>query len=134
MISSVKLLGNYIQIKVGHLNCSALCDSGADINVIREQLIRNVACRKLLSDKKFISAVDTEQITILYKVYLPVYIVGHKLNVKFYVVSNLYPNVILGLDFLKNHNITLDFQNKKLYFDPRRQFVLEKGISIPAKR
>ena len=131
MISSVKLLGNYIQIKVGHLNCSALC---ADINVIREQLIRNVACKKLLSDKKFISAVDTEQIAILYKVYLPVYIVAHKFKVKFYVLSNLYPNVILGLEFLKNHNITLDFQNKKLYFDPRRQFVLEKGISIPAKR
>ena len=69
----------------------------------------------------------------MYKVYLPVYIVGHKLNVKFYVVSNLYPNVILGLDFLKSHNITFDFQSKKLYFDPRRQLVLEKGISIPAK-
>ena len=69
----------------------------------------------------------------MYKVYLPVYIVDHKLKVKFDVVSNLYPNVILGLEFLKNHNITLDFQNKKLYFDPRRQLVLEKGISIPAK-
>jgi hypothetical protein len=63
MISSVKLLGNYIQIKVGHLNCSALCDSGADINVIREQLIRNVACRKLLSDKKFISVINPDDNT-----------------------------------------------------------------------
>ena len=52
---------------------------------------------------------------------------------KFDVVSNLYPNFILGLDFWKNHNITLDFQNKKLYFDPRLQLILEKGISIPAK-
>ena len=71
MISSVNLLGNYIQIKVGHLNCSALCDSGADINVIHEQLIRNVACKKFISDKKFITAVDTEQIHV--------YIVVHEI-------------------------------------------------------
>ena len=47
MISSVNLLENYVQIKIGHLNCSALCDSGADINVIHEQFIRNVACKSL---------------------------------------------------------------------------------------
>jgi hypothetical protein len=53
MISSVNLLENYVQIKIGHLNCSALCDSGADINVIHEQFIRNVAKPRITFGYKF---------------------------------------------------------------------------------
>ena len=132
-LSSVNLLGNYIPIKVGNLKCSSLIDSGADINVISEQLIRNIPCQKVKPDKQFITAVDNQRVAILYMIFVDVDIGGHKLNVKFYVVSDLHPTVILGLDFLKSQHIVLDFKNKKLHFDPRRQLVLENEITVPPK-
>ena len=63
-LTSVHLLGNYIPIKVGHLRHNAMLDSGADINVISEQLVRNLSCRKLKSDKKFIAAVDNQRVSV----------------------------------------------------------------------
>ena len=63
-LTSVNLLGNYIPIKVGHLRHNAMLDSGADINVISEQLVRNLSYRKLKSDKKFITAVDNQRVPI----------------------------------------------------------------------
>ena len=126
-LTSVNLLGNYIPIKVGHLRHNAMLDSGADINV------RNLSCRKLKSDKKFITAVDNQRVPILFFIFVNIEIRGHRFNVTFYVVSDLHPNVILGLEFLKSQNIVLDFKNKKLHFDPRRQLVLENEISVPPK-
>ena len=41
-----------------------MLDSGADINVISEQLVRNLSCRKLKSDKKFIAAVDNQRVSV----------------------------------------------------------------------
>ena len=110
-----------------------MLDSGADINVISEQLVRNLSCRKLKSDKKFNTAVDNQRVSIYFFIFVNIEIGGHRFNVKFYVVSDLHPNVILGLEFLKGQNIVLDFKNKKLHFDPRRQLVLENEINVPPK-
>jgi hypothetical protein len=63
-----------------------MLDSGADINVISEQLVRNLSCRKLKSDKKFITAVDNQRVPILFFIFVnQVEIGGHRFNVKFYV-------------------------------------------------
>ena len=57
-----------------------MLDSGADINVISEQLVRNLSCRKLKSDKKFITAVDNQRVPILFLIFVNIEIGGHRFN------------------------------------------------------
>ena len=59
-----------------------MLDSGADINVISEQLVRNLSCRKLKSDKKCITAVDNQRVPILFLIFVNIEIGGHRFNVK----------------------------------------------------
>ena len=110
-----------------------MLDSGADINVISEQMVKNLSYRKTKTDKQFITAVDNQQVPILFSIFLNIEIGGYMFNIKYYVVSDLYPNIIVGFEFLKKHNIILDFRNKKLHFDPRRHLVLEHEINVPPK-
>lgn len=130
-MNGINLINNYIQIKVGHVNQYALIDSGSDINVINEQVIKTVNCRKYRSDKTRITAVNNEHMSISSVVYIPITIGNDIFSIKFYVVQSIKPDIILGLEFLQANNIIIDFNNNKIRVDPRRQLILSKDTVIP---
>ncbi|CAG2232035.1 unnamed protein product [Mytilus edulis] len=117
--------------EVGHVNQYALIDSGSDINVINEQVIKTVNCRKYRSDKTRITAVNNEHMSISSVVYIPITIGNDIFSIKFYVVQSIKPDIILGLEFLQANNIIIDFNNNKIRVDPRRQLILSKDTVIP---
>lgn len=133
VFSAVNMLGNYIHIKVGQRPYTALIDSGSDINVLTEDVLQNCRFRKLKSDRRFITTVENKRMPISFMTFIPLTIGNETVSVKFYVVNEISPKIILGVEFLENQSASVDFKNKKLHFDPRCQLILDKDVIIPPK-
>ena len=72
LVQRINLINNYIHIKVGNLSKYCLIDSGSDINVIDEHIVDKLNCKKYMSDKQTITAVNNEQMEISNVVYIPI--------------------------------------------------------------
>ncbi|CAC5409993.1 unnamed protein product [Mytilus coruscus] len=51
----------------------------------------------------------------------------------FNLVPGLETNIILGIDFLKSKGAVIDFVNRKVTFDPRRQLVAQTDVTVPPR-
>ncbi|VDH95366.1 Hypothetical predicted protein [Mytilus galloprovincialis] len=110
--------------------------TGADISVANPSLIgklRNIGVRVNIdrSDKDSILIANNEKVKIIGVISVNIVVGKENAHVRFYLVPGLEPNIILGIDFLKSKGAVIDFVNRKVTFDPRRQLVAQTDVTVP---
>ncbi|CAC5391269.1 unnamed protein product [Mytilus coruscus] len=113
-------------------------NTGADISVANPSLIsklRNIGVRVKIdrSDKESILIANNEKVKIIGVISVNIVVGKVNAHVRFYLVPGLEPNIILGIDFLKSKGAVIDFVNRKVTFDPRRQLVAQTDVTVPPR-
>jgi len=99
----VTLIGNK-----GRVRTQALIDSGATNSAISLKLANKVGLPKLssvkvqMADGRFIKGNETTALIIIQR---------SKLSIKLIIFKKMIDNLIIGQDFIQNHDIKIDFRN-----------------------
>ncbi len=106
---------NTITIIVKETETQSLLDSGASISCVSESFLKNVSYqynRKMYKSSKIkrIVGVGGETHQVLGTVVLPINIQGVTIPHEFHIFSHLHYPIILGVDFMQKHNVSIDFQ------------------------
>jgi len=110
-----------VEVSLGNkLNCNALIDTGASINLLSKdmlnKLIHNGVVKKVYSTKIECFSAGNHALDIKGKCQVKINIAGFCWNVEMYVANNLSWNVLLGVQFVKSTKLMLDFDKNILYF------------------
>ena len=102
---------NFIEICVGSENVvtRALVDTGAQVCVIRRDLWDTLKTPLLENDRSFKTASGTP-VNILGKTIVTIRLMRQQLKVPCYVTDRLNHKVILGGDFLREHEAIIDYR------------------------
>lgn len=108
-----------LQIQIDNISLHAVVDSGSPVSVISEHTFQKCnadkSCPTLPVQKTKISgAVPGKTIDIKMQTYLPFVVQGHTLYCTFLIVPALTTEIILGVDFLTNHQAILNFHTSQL--------------------
>ena len=132
------LIDNYVNISLENLSMVGLLDTGADISVMNPIVLtklrkigRRVKVEK--SEKEAIITASNEKVKIIGVINVNISIGNDTCMIRFYLVPDLEPHVILGVDFLKSKGAIIDFSNRTVSFDKRRQLVALNAFTVPAK-
>ena len=132
------LLRNYVPIKIFNKELFAMIDTGADICVANEEILRKFDFKKDFcpvkdSDKQFIVTANSQREPIRKMIIVDVEIAGCIVKMKFYLLPNLMTDFILGLDFLHANNVSIQFGKGEISIDPRRTLSINSDMTIPSK-
>ena len=109
----------------GHA-CKILCDSGAEVNVIDDSLVREIQqtnqSLKVVATKKSIKCANNSALDVVGSIALDISFFSCSKLCNFIVVRNLFPKVILGIRAMKD---------MKMSIDPSNNQVLVSGMRIP---
>ena len=113
------LLNHFITVNMFSLSLHAMIDTGADICVANPSILSELANAGITvnvypSDKKFIVTANDEHVEIIGLIYVDLSIGNNCSKVKFYLVPDLTPQLILGIDFLHHQGAVVDFYRKKI--------------------
>ena len=138
LLCKSNLLDNYVNISVESISMIGLVDTGADISVANPIILsklRKIGKRVHVekSEKEAIVTANNEKIKITGVISVNISIGNENCKVRFYLVPDLQPHIILGIDFLKSKGAIIDFSNRTVSFDKRRQLVAQDDFTIPAK-
>ena len=115
--------GNLIKVQIGSASALALVDSGAQVSCLSHTFLKNINFKPVTLPPRFeaVVGVGGETHKVLNRVVLKLNIEGHKFTQDVHVLEG-HHSVILGLDFLNNNNVQLNFDEGVLTFD--------NGISV----
>jgi len=109
---------NLIKINVNNKSVSALIDSGAHMSCISETFYQesNLSKRYPLQKQEifFAKGVSGSLLQILVKLTIPVEIGRLTVYQTFHVFQQISPDIILGIDFLREHKAVVHFSENKL--------------------
>ncbi len=98
-----------------------LIDSGAALNVIDEQFVKQVGrCLKVEPESLTIRCANNGKVTSLGKVTMRVKIGGHEESMTFSIMPNLFPKVIIGLRQMKVSHIVIDPKADSIWIKQER--------------
>lgn len=103
----------------------------ADENVLVKYNLYNLGGSCEQSDRPNLISANNSNMRVKQMLHIPVNINGYKMHVKFYLVPKLHTDFILGLDWLKAHQATLNFVTNKLQFKGRKLLFAAQSISVP---
>ena len=119
VISSLDI--NYIHVLVHKSNTKCLVDTGACISYISLNFLRSTfphLCTKLQPSRhQHVYGVGGETHQVLGAVDIPIPIQSKSYIAKVHIFKNLHHNLILGRDFLKQHNAIIDLGKDYVTFD-----------------
>ena len=133
---SISLLRNYIPVIVNGIDVFALVVTGADVCVASETIFDGIVKDNYLElklDRQTVMTADKSMIPVLKRVRIRICIGNIVVPTDFYIVKDFQTNFILGLNWLQNHKIKLDFNTNRLTIDPRRIILADEDMTIPAR-
>ena len=107
---------NTLRVTIGNVRSVALVDTGASISCLSTALLCNINPNKikyLQTDIQKIYGVGDIVQDVSHKVQVKFHIDDHQFQHQFYIIQNQYP-IILGMDFITQHNGVLDFGNSTI--------------------
>ena len=110
-ISNAKAYNNLLEVRVGGNHIWALVDSGASISVISKEtaaLLQNSMVATYRPDFTYVSGVGGDAIPVKEKVLVDLQVNHKQFRVFFHVIPSTNA-MILGMDFLTNFNVRVDF-------------------------
>ena len=110
----------YIQIKIGNNYYKTLIDTGAEVSVIPEDIILKENLDFLIDDRykaKMYGIGNSDSIGKIH--YLEIEYNNYKIPISFTVLSknNKLNNLILGMNFINNYSININFKKYQLEFE-----------------
>ena len=96
-----------INFKINGKNVQCLLDTGAKVNVIKENLINDISGIKIEKTKRKIICANDSELKNYGLVKIEVVIENMKRLIEFYVVNDVNPEMIVGIDFLNEFGIRL---------------------------
>jgi hypothetical protein len=134
-VSGVSLLKNYIPIVLNGRDMYGLIDSGADVSVARSSVFNDVIKDnyvELPCDRKWLLTVNKTELSVLKKVRVRLCVCNVNVHADLYITDALQTDIILGLDWLQQNKVNIDFNNNKLSIDPRRILLTNDNVKIKA--
>jgi len=124
---STHLLKNFIPVKICSDDTYAMIDTVSDIcvtstNIFNKQASIRKTCKIQTSDNLHIVTASNEKVVIEGMVYIDVQIGQTVVTVNFYLIDKMLTEFILGLDILKQHDVSVEFATKTLSIDTRYTF------------
>ena len=105
--------GNYIIVKIGNNHIKTLVDTGCVQSIINDKLAKKLklSLRTLKSDdSSVLFSANFSKINVIATTELLLNIGGYTIAHKVKVVENIAFDLILGVDFLKENQVVIDFQ------------------------
>ena len=141
---------NIIPIMINNQTVIALVDSGAQISCMSNKTFRQAGLEqtavKLQNDIPFVKGVDGTTVNIVDKISITIRVGGLDLNQNFYILERMNHSVTLGTDFLRSHEVKIDFGKMemslaadKVKIDINKTLlakviaVVDDSVTIPAK-
>jgi hypothetical protein len=113
------MMENMIKVKIGSTATTALLDTGASVNVVSKSFlneVRGVNFETMPTNPTDIRVANGESIKTLGEVQLSIEMGGHRFDTTFLVLQKLTLPVIIGMQFFKEHKVTLDLPTRILSF------------------
>ena len=113
--SVLELQGNKVEIQIQSKNVVALVDTGAMISCMSEAVFKDLKGVQLLcSSIPMVKGVGGNPIKVLGQVELPFQIGSQMFVYQFCVLSSMTQSVILGMNFLKDHQAQIKIGESKI--------------------
>ena len=122
----------YVPIVVGNKCCNAMLDSGSTVSLIDQCLLEGSSGVILNSVKQCLVTASGNRMDSMGEVEFEVKIGRLCCSQKFVVVSSLVENCILGVDFLVQHRVTLDFSTKSVTGPEPGVVKANKKLQLPS--
>ena len=122
---------NSCLVKVGKQRIRTLVDTGAECSLMHRRIYDQLKNRpKLLNKKVCLQSANGTELKCDGCVNVQICIGGTEMSQDFYVIRDLNRNMILGLDWLKTHNVRIYFDLKCLRINGKHYVNLEEDIHI----
>ena len=112
---------NTVSVTINGKKTNALCDTGASISCMSKTFFNkafndeNAKCTK--SNISTIVGVGGTHHAVQGETNVDICFGSLTLNAKFYVIEDLHHSIILGIDFMEEHRVTLDIAAKKFIIE-----------------
>ena len=144
MFTSTPLQGSYINVKILGKTVNTLVDTGSNLSCIQKSLLDSLDQDFIVygsSEYEKVKGIGGHLISIIGTATLPLKIGDSVFYQKFYIFDKILHPLLLGIDFLKTHKCTLNFETKSLDTDsgtPVINFIEEQtkrvtGLARPVK-
>ena len=111
-VATIKIDAAIIQASFGNNQTEMMLDSGSAVSLVRQDIVKscNIVSQLPSPQIKLVTA-SGDNLPINDYVRVPIEVQGNKLSHDFLVVNKLITPVILGIDFLQKHKLTLNFSH-----------------------
>lgn len=109
-----------IDIEIGNEKMKALLDTGANTSYISYNCIINMKMHNMMDKRNKIKYKNTSCNMVSYGTlwHVGMHIGDMECNSKFSVIDmNADVDVVLGLNFIKQYGVIIDYKNRELYFE-----------------
>ena len=135
VVAAVRSNTTVVRGELGLRSMDMMLDSGSSVSLIREDVLSQLSevCSAPPRELRLVTAAG-EAITVAGYVSVPVQLGQVRVMHPFVVVKSLIAGVILGIDFLQQHGLVLDFAHspiKVLPHCPENENCHENAICVP---
>ena len=128
------MVKNTVDVSINQKRTNALVDTGASITVISAVFLNKTSYANailLKPEYHFVNGVGGS-LNVLGKLDLPITFKGATFNFPVHVVEKLPHSLIIGLDFMKEHKVTINLANNTMSFqnDAANVFMLKSNSGI----
>ena len=102
----------YIVAEIEGVDCRIMFDSGSSVSLISNTIFREVKDNITTPVEQLLLTATGKKMQSLGEAELEISIGKFRSSQKFIIASSLITDCILGIDFLANHRINLDFANR----------------------
>ena len=145
IFASAPLQSNFIQVSILGKTINTLVDTGSSLSCIQKSLLNSLDQKFVTygtSEFKKVKGIGGHLISITGTAILPVQIGDQIFHQKFYIFDEILHPLLLGIDFLKTNNCTLNFEHQTLDCDAGTPVVnllgansaFDTGLARPLKR
>ena len=117
IFASAPLNSNFIRVSILGKQIKCLVDTGSTLSCIQKSLLDTIDSDFIMygkSDYKKVKGIGGHVIDIKGTATLPIKIGDHIFYQKFYIFDDILHPLLLGIDFLKANNCSLNFENQTL--------------------
>ena len=122
---------NSCLVKIGKQRIRTLVDTGAECSLMHRRIYDQLKDRPKLRNKKVcLQSANGTELKCDGCVNVQICIGGTEMSQDFYVIRDLNRNMILGLDWLKEHNVRIYVDLKCLRINGKHYVKIEEDIHI----
>ena len=117
IFASTPLNNNFIKASILGKTINCLVDTGSSLSCVQKSLLDTIDQDFIMygkSDYRKVKGIGGHLIDIQGTATLPVRIGNHLFYQKFYIFDEILHPLLLGIDFLKTNNCTLNFENQTI--------------------